>query len=118
MFRIDEVRVTPILIADPPLLNVQGVHQPHTPRTIVEVITDNGAVGLGETYGDTDYLALAEAFGPRLVGAGLGTADLCARVTGCARGVAISELDNNVQAEGLRGSRTLDKVCRSVTSAF
>lgn len=29
--RIAEVRLTPVLISDPPLLNVQGVHQPYTP---------------------------------------------------------------------------------------
>lgn len=28
---ITEVRLTPILVADPPLLNTQGVHQPYTP---------------------------------------------------------------------------------------
>lgn len=28
---IAEVRLTPILVADPPLLNTQGVHQPYTP---------------------------------------------------------------------------------------
>lgn len=118
MFRISEVRVTPILISDPPLLNVQGVHQPYTPRTVVEVVTESGASGLGETYGDADYLAVAEAFGPRLTGAGLATSDLHSRVLECAERVRVMDLDNTVFAEGLRGSRTLDKVCRSVTSAF
>ncbi len=28
---ITAVRLTPILVADPPLLNTQGVHQPYTP---------------------------------------------------------------------------------------
>lgn len=28
---ITDVRLTPILVADPPLLNTQGVHQPYTP---------------------------------------------------------------------------------------
>lgn len=28
---IEDVRLTPILVADPPLLNTQGVHQPYTP---------------------------------------------------------------------------------------
>jgi len=51
MFRIAEVRVTPILISDPPLLNVQGVHQPvHAPHDRRGGHRD-GAVGLGETYG-------------------------------------------------------------------
>ncbi len=50
---ISEVRLTPILVADPPLLNTQGVHQPYTPRLIVEIVTADGVTGLGETYGDT-----------------------------------------------------------------
>jgi glucarate dehydratase len=118
MFRIAEVHVTPILISDPPLLNVQGVHQPYTPRTIVEVTTENGALGLGETYGDTDYLRVAQAFGPELVGSPLTVNGLLGRVLASAERVEVSELDNRVYAEGLRGSRTLPKVCRSVVSAF
>jgi glucarate dehydratase len=117
-FRIAEVRVTPILIADPPLLNVQGVHQPYTPRTIVEVITESGVVGLGETYGDTDYLRVAEAFGPELVGGGLAVNHLGAAVAERARQVEVERIDNAVQAEGLRGSRTLAKIAASVSSAF
>jgi glucarate dehydratase len=118
MFRIAQVRVTPILISDPPLLNVQGVHQPYTPRTIIEVVTENGAVGLGETYGDADYVNVAQAFGPELVGAPLVVNGLLARVLASAERVGVSDLDNRVYAEGLRGSRTLPKVCRSVASAF
>ncbi|TNC28463.1 glucarate dehydratase family protein [Amycolatopsis alkalitolerans] len=118
MTRIAEVRVTPILISDPPLLNLQGVHQPYTPRTIVEVVTENGAVGLGETYGDTDYLRLAEAFGPRLAGAGLTVNGLLPAVTECLAEVGAERVDNTVQAEGLRGSRTMAKIASSVSSAF
>lgn len=117
-FRIAEVRVTPILISDPPLLNVQGVHQPYTPRTIIEVVTEHGAHGLGETYGDADYVRVAEAFAPELVGAGLGVNGLYAKVLAAAERIQVSNLDNRVYAEGLRGSRTLPKVCNSVVSAF
>jgi glucarate dehydratase len=97
---------------------VQGVHQPYTPRTIVELVTENGAVGLGETYGDTDYLTLAQAFGPELVGCPLVANGLYERVLANARRGEVRDLDNQVFAEGLRGSRTLGKVCRSVASAF
>ncbi|GAA4664175.1 MULTISPECIES: glucarate dehydratase family protein [Amycolatopsis] len=118
MSRIAEVRVTPILIADPPLLNLQGVHQPYTPRTIVEVITESGVVGLGETYGDTDYLKLAEAFAPQLRGAELVVNNLHTAVTQCLERVGAERVDNTVQAEGLRGSRTMGKIASSVASAF
>lgn len=116
--RIAEVRVTPILISDPPLLNLQGVHQPYTPRTVVEVITEGGAVGLGETYGDTDYLKLAQEFGPRLVGGAPAVNQLGADVLACAEQVGAERVDNAVQTEGLRGSRTLAKIASSVASAF
>ena len=42
---------------DPPLLNVVGVHQPWALRAIVEVHTDSGLLGLGETYADETHLA-------------------------------------------------------------
>ncbi|MCA1191897.1 MULTISPECIES: glucarate dehydratase family protein [unclassified Saccharopolyspora] len=117
--RIAEVRVTPILISDPPLLNVQGVHQPYTPRTIVEVVTENGVSGIGETYGDTDYLTIAQAFGPELVGRPLTARnDLFARVAAAAAEVDIARIDNTVVAEGLRGARTEVKLVHSVVSAF
>lgn len=64
---ITAVHLTPILVADPPLLNTQGVHQPYTPRLIVEVETADGVTGVGETYGDAKYLELARPFAAKLV---------------------------------------------------
>ena len=46
--RISRVVVTPVAFADPPLLNVVGVHQSWALRAIVEVHTDSGLLGLGE----------------------------------------------------------------------
>ncbi|NWK46637.1 glucarate dehydratase family protein [Ralstonia pickettii] len=54
--KITAVRVTPIAISDPPLLNASGVHEPFALRSIIEVESDNGLVGLGETYGDKPVL--------------------------------------------------------------
>lgn len=54
--RITHVVITPVAFSDPPLLNVIGVHQPWALRAIVEVHTDHGLVGLGETYGDETHL--------------------------------------------------------------
>ncbi|MFB6842964.1 enolase C-terminal domain-like protein [Streptomyces sp. NPDC056361] len=65
---VDHVRLTPILISDPPLLNLQGVHQPYTPRLVVEVTTRAGVTGLGETYGDHVYLNLAQPLAEALPG--------------------------------------------------
>ncbi len=66
--RIADIRVTPIAFADPPLLNNAGCHQPLALRSIIEVETEDGVVGLGESYGTRDVLDGLAALGPRCRG--------------------------------------------------
>lgn len=66
--RISRVVVTPVAFGDPPLLNVVGVHQPHALRAIVEVHTDSGLLGLGETYADEAHLGRLDAVATALPG--------------------------------------------------
>ena len=66
--RISRVVVTPVAFADPPLLNVVGVHQPWALRAIVEVHTDSGLLGLGETYADEAHLARLDAVAAAIPG--------------------------------------------------
>ena len=66
--RISRVTVTPVAFEDPPLLNVVGVHQPWALRAIVEVHTDSGLLGLGETYADQAHLARLSAVAAALPG--------------------------------------------------
>ena len=112
---IAEVRLTPILVADPPLLNTQGVHQPYTPRLIVEIVTADGVTGLGETYGDTEYLELARPLAEQLTGRSvmdvnsLFSLDLA---------VDESRVRGALDAGGLRGVQSADKLRLSVLSAF
>jgi glucarate dehydratase len=114
---ITSVRLTPILVADPPLLNTQGVHQPYTPRLIVEVVTADGTVGLGETYGDTKYLELARPLADRLVGRRASDLNgLFAEADQVA--VDASRVSGKVDVGGLRGVQTADKLRLSVLSAF
>ena len=63
--RISRVVVTPVAFSDPPLLNVVGVHQPWALRSIVEVHTDDGLLGLGETYADEAHVARLAAVADR-----------------------------------------------------
>jgi glucarate dehydratase len=49
--KIVDLRATPIAIGDPPLRSAFGLHAPFALRTIVEVETDDGVVGIAETYG-------------------------------------------------------------------
>ena len=55
--RITGVSITPVAFKDPPLLNTVGVHEPFALRAIVEVQTDAGVSGFGETYGDAGHIA-------------------------------------------------------------
>jgi glucarate dehydratase len=55
--RITGVTITPVAFKDPPLLNTVGVHEPFALRAIVEVHTDSGVSGVGETYGDAGHIA-------------------------------------------------------------
>ncbi|MEE2057108.1 glucarate dehydratase family protein [Rhodococcus artemisiae] len=65
---ITDVRVTPVAFADPPLLNTVGVHQPYALRAIVQVHTERGLAGVGETYADTAHLIRLEAAARELIG--------------------------------------------------
>ncbi|HEV3026212.1 MAG TPA: enolase C-terminal domain-like protein [Planctomycetota bacterium] len=49
--KIVELRVHPIAIADPPLRSSYGLHQPYALRTILELVSDEGLVGIAETHG-------------------------------------------------------------------
>ncbi|MEE6270728.1 enolase C-terminal domain-like protein [Streptomyces diastatochromogenes] len=115
---VTEVRLTPVLVADPPLLNTQGVHQPYTPRLIIELVTAGGATGLGETYGDAEYLALARPLATALVGRKVTDLNALAALADPGDGAAGTTGPDGVDAAGLRGVRTADKLRRSVRSGF
>lgn len=46
------MQVTPIAVADPPLLNAAGLHAPYALRLIVEIITADNVSGFGEVPGN------------------------------------------------------------------
>lgn len=109
--RIAAVRITPIALKDPPLLNASGVHEPFTLRSVIEIEAQDGSVGLAETYGDDDTLLRLQAVAPQL--RGLGSHDLAGlalavrthglgRQAGVAAGVDV--------APGSQPARALDKV--------
>ena len=66
--RVTKVRTTPIAVPDVPLANTKGVHQSVFLRTVIEVETDTGLVGLGETYGAKRTLAGLRTVAPLLEG--------------------------------------------------
>jgi len=66
--RIERVVVTPIAFPDPPLLNVAGIHEPLALRTIVQVYTANGQVGVGEAHGGAALLQTIHLAGRTVTG--------------------------------------------------
>ena len=69
---IRELRVTPIAFADPPLLNADGVHEPHVLRAVIELVVDDGrggeVTGLGECTGHSWQLDWLTLVGELIVG--------------------------------------------------
>lgn len=69
--KIENIRITPIAVDDPPLRNAAGLHAPYALRTIVELIGDNGVIGLSEVPGSnsttkalTDSASVLKGFDP------------------------------------------------------
>lgn len=49
--RITRINITPVALPDPPILAASGCHGPYFLRNIVEIETDAGITGIGETHG-------------------------------------------------------------------
>ncbi len=67
--RITDLRIHSIAIADPPLRSSYGLHAPYALRTIIELQSDDGIVGLSETYGGEAQAQQLEALRPQILGA-------------------------------------------------
>ncbi|MFG2942607.1 glucarate dehydratase family protein [Streptomyces sp. NPDC048282] len=66
--RIRELIITPIAFRDPPLLNSNGVHEPLALRIVLQLVLEDGTVGLGESPGGTARLERLEAAAKVVVG--------------------------------------------------
>ena len=49
--KIVDFKVHSIAMADPPLRSSYGLHAPYALRTVIELVSDDGVVGINETYG-------------------------------------------------------------------
>ena len=107
--RIRRIAITPVAFADPPLLNAVGVHQPFALRAIVEVTTDSGVTGLGETYGDEPHLIRLRRAADALLGLDVFASNqLAGRV---ARALSSDDLVGGHGMSGLvTGSSTIARV--------
>ncbi|MFE6619810.1 glucarate dehydratase family protein [Streptomyces sp. NPDC057740] len=66
--RVRELIVTPIAFRDPPLLNSNGVHEPLALRVILQLVLEDGTVGLGESPGGVARLERLQAAAKVVVG--------------------------------------------------
>jgi glucarate dehydratase len=66
--KLSHIKITPIAFRDPPLLNAAGIHEPYALRSVIELESDTGHIGLGESYGDAPVLELLNAVQPLLIG--------------------------------------------------
>jgi glucarate dehydratase len=66
--KIVDLRITPIAIADPPLLNCAGLHAPYALRTIIELVSEDGITGASETHGGERLLAQFERVRTAVIG--------------------------------------------------
>jgi len=66
--RITGLRVTPIALPDPPLLAAGGCHGPYFLRNIVQIETDGGITGIGETRGGDEITQILEQSRKLIVG--------------------------------------------------
>jgi glucarate dehydratase len=116
--KIAAVRVTPIAISDPPLLNAAGVHEPFGLRSIIEVVGGNGLVGLGETYGDAPVLDLLTRTKASLVGiSAFDLNGLWARVLAHAPQTDIGHVEMEL-APGSLGSNLINSAFSAFEVAF
>jgi glucarate dehydratase len=54
--KIVDLQVTPIAFADPPLRSSYGLHAPYALRTVVELVGEDGLVGVSEAHGGEQTL--------------------------------------------------------------
>ncbi|WP_166027128.1 glucarate dehydratase family protein [Streptomyces chilikensis] len=111
--RITSVTVTPVAFQDPPLLNAVGVHEPYALRAVLEVHTDQGFLGLGETYADSGHLRRLRAAADALTG-------LDVHHLGRARAAVARALDGDTGSDGhgLTGMITTSSTVDRVFSPF
>jgi glucarate dehydratase len=66
---ITDLRITPVALADPPIRSSYGLHQPYALRTIVELVSGDGVIGVSETYGGEEPMKALEAIRGQIIGA-------------------------------------------------
>lgn len=116
---IRHIRITPIAFRDPPLLNAAGIHEPWALRSIIEMETDSGLVGINESYGDLPMLQALAEVAPLLVGLSpWSLAEMEARVAATVTPKAQTASEFLGQQVSLAPGTHVSKTVAKVVSAF
>jgi glucarate dehydratase len=104
---ITGLKVTPIALPDPPLLAASGCHGPYFLRNVVELRTDGGTIGIGETHGGQDLTSALERAQKVVIGQNAFAyrkfaRELQALGMGCYAGIELACLDACARATGRR----------------
>lgn len=103
------VTITPVAFKDPPLLNAVGVHEPFALRAIIQLHTDAGVTGLGETYGDAGHLQRLKVAADAITGTDVFNINLLRSKV--ARALARDTIEGGHGMSGMvTGSSTADRV--------
>jgi glucarate dehydratase len=62
-------KIHSIAIADPPLRSSYGLHAPYALRNVIEITSEDGVVGIAETYGGDSPRKALEALRKQIIGA-------------------------------------------------
>jgi glucarate dehydratase len=105
--KITGLKVTPIALPDPPILAASGCHGPYFLRNLVQLETDAGIVGVGETRGGASTTAALEKARAVIVGKNAFAyrsfaRELLALSAACYAGVELACLDACGKATGRR----------------
>lgn len=120
--RVIELRVTPIVLPDPPLLASGGCHGPYFLRNVIELRTEDGMTGIGETHGGQHVTEALEKARQFVVGhSAFAYQSFAARVrelaNDCYAGIEMACLDAIGRATGRRLCELLGGRCESVSSS-
>ncbi len=104
---ITGLKATPVALPDPPILAASGCHGPYFLRNVVELITEGGIVGIGETHGGDQVLAALERARKVVVGQNAFAYQRFARELqalgmACQAGIELAALDACGRATGRR----------------
>lgn len=92
--KIKAFNIHAIAIADPPLRSSYGLHQPYALRTVIELISEDGIVGINETYGGDAQVKNLEHLRSKIIGAD------------AFRLIGLIRPDINRDSAGIAGSQT------------